>query len=220
MGRGKMGRKVEDAIQVLKHIKSLKGDYKGYAEHANSRDIHIISGCCYNLLKDNIPLYASQKKKIKIFLEVYHEEINVLSSKKASVKKKREILSNPQIGPGILIVLTKVILPALVSALAREKPDGIDEAGSSGSGVCGKVGKHKQVECRICLKAMRSDTLKRHMKTHEKKSNEKDEAGSSGSGVCENAGKHKQAECRICLKTMRSDNLVRHMKTHEKKQVE
>ena len=58
-----MVQEVKDAIQVLKHIKSLKGDYKGYVEHANSRDIKLISGCCYNLLKDNIPLCASQKKK-------------------------------------------------------------------------------------------------------------------------------------------------------------
>ena len=168
MDQGKMDREVEDVIQVLKHIKSLKGDYKGYAEHANSRDIHIISGCCYNLLKDNIPLYASQKKKIKIFLKPIEKEINIIGDKKALVKTKREILSNPSIGLDILILLTEVILPAYVSALVREKPNGIDEAGSSGSGVCEKVGKHKQVGCKICLKTMRSDTLKRHMKTHEK----------------------------------------------------
>ena len=35
--------------------------------------------------------------------------------------------------------------------------------------MCEKTGKHKQVGCKICLKTMRSDTLKRHMKTHEKK---------------------------------------------------
>ena len=68
------------------------------------------------------------------------------------------------------------------------------------------------------MKQMRSDTLERHMKQHEKKSNGIEEAGSSGSGVCENVGKHKQVGCKICLKTMRSDTLKRHMKTHEKKQ--
>jgi hypothetical protein len=31
------------------------------------------------------------------------------------------------------------------------------------------MGRQKKVECRICLKTMRSDTLKRHMKQHEKK---------------------------------------------------
>ena len=79
------------------------------------------------------------------------------------------------------------------------------------------MGRHKKVECRICLKTMRSDILERHMKQHEKKSNGIEEAGSSGSGVCENVGKHKQVGCKICLKTMRSDTLKRHMITHEKK---
>ena len=66
-------------------------------------------------------------------------------------------------------MLAGAILPALVSALAREKPNGIDEAGSSGSGVCKKVGKPKEVECKICLKTMTSNNLKRHMKTHDNK---------------------------------------------------
>ena len=164
-----MVQEVKDAIQVLKHIKSLKGDYKGYAEHANSRDIHIIGRCCYNLLKDNIPLYASQKKKIKIFLKPIEKEMNIIGNKKASVKTKREILSDPQFGDCIFTLLAAAILPALVSALAREKPNGIDEAGSSRSGVCEKVGKHREVECKICLKTLRSDNLVRHMNTHEKK---------------------------------------------------
>ena len=56
---------------------------------------------------------------MKIFLEVYHEEINILSSKKASVKKKREILSDPQVGEGIFTLLASTILPALISALAK-----------------------------------------------------------------------------------------------------
>ena len=80
------------------------------------------------------------------------------------------------------------------------------------------MGRHKKVECRICLKTMRSDTLQRHMKTHEKKQNGIEEAGSSVSGEYDKVGEHKQVECKICLKTMRGDHIVRHMKTHEKKQ--
>ena len=78
------------------------------------------------------------------------------------------------------------------------------------------MGRNRKVECRICLKTMRSDILERHMKKPGKKSNGVEEAGSSGSGVCGKVGKHKQAECKICLKTMRSDTLKRHMKRHEK----
>ena len=54
-------------------------------------------------------------------------------------------------------------------------PNGIDETGSSRSVLCDKVGKHKYVECKICLKTMRGDTLVRHMKTHEKKQYSKDD---------------------------------------------
>ena len=79
------------------------------------------------------------------------------------------------------------------------------------------MGRNKKVECRICFKTMTSDHLKRHMKTHEKKTNGIEEAGSSRSDECGKVGKHKQVECKICLKTMRDDTLKRHLKTHEKK---
>ena len=45
------------------------------------------------------------------------------------------------------------------------------------------MGRHKQVECRICLKRMRSDNLERHMRQHEKKTNGIDETGCFRSGV-------------------------------------
>ena len=82
------------------------------------------------------------------------------------------------------------------------------------------MGRNKKVECRICFKTMTSDHLKRHMKTHGKKSNGIEEAGSSRSDECGKVGKHKQVECKICLKTMRSDTLKIHTKNMRKKQVE
>ena len=110
---------VKDIIQVLKHIKSLKGNYKAYVEHANTKDIHTISNCCFNLLEDNIPLQLSKKKKIKIFLKPIQKEINTLSDKNESVKKKRKILSDPQIGHGIFTMLVSMILPAIISAITK-----------------------------------------------------------------------------------------------------
>merc|ERR1711891_105930 len=107
---------VEDIIQVLKHIKSIKGDYRGFAEHTNSKDIRIISSCCYDLLEDNIPLPLNKKKKIRIFLKPIRKEINTLSEKNVSVKKKRKTLSDPQIGHGIFTLLVSMILPAILSA--------------------------------------------------------------------------------------------------------
>ena len=110
---------MEDIIQVLKYIKSLKGDYRGFAEHTNSKDIHTISSCCFNLIEDNIPLPLSKKRQIKIFLKPIQNEISILMDENKSVKSKREILSDPQIGNGIFTLLASTILPALISALVK-----------------------------------------------------------------------------------------------------
>ena len=57
--------------------------------------------------------------------------------------------------------------------------------------------------CEICLKSMRGDVLKRHMKKHEKLHVEVDDKN--------------LAKCEMCMKTMRKNHLKRHMKRHEKK---
>ena len=63
----KMVHEMNEVVQVLKYIKSLKGDNQGFAKHTNSKDIQIISNCCFNLLQNNIPLPAHKKKSIQIF---------------------------------------------------------------------------------------------------------------------------------------------------------
>ena len=47
------------------------------------------------------------------------KEIKIIGNKKASVKIKREIIYDPQIGQGIFTMLASTILPALISALAK-----------------------------------------------------------------------------------------------------
>ena len=66
-----------------------------------------------------------------------------------------------------------------------------------------KMGRNIRRTCDICLKTMREDNLKRHMKKHNKKTM--------------NPLVKTFTQCEICLKQMRKDNLKRHMKQHEKK---
>ena len=63
---------------------------------------------------------------------------------------------------------------------------------------CGKD-KHLKKSCPVCFKIMRSDHLKRHLKTH---------------NVTQT--KNTSVPCNICTKFMRKDNLKRHLKTHKK----
>jgi len=110
---------INDVIQVLKYIKSMKGDYQGFVEHANSRDIHTISECCYNLIQDNIPLPKNMKRALKVFLIPMGEEIITLANKNECIEKKRKLLSQDQVGHGIFTLLASTILPAIISAFVK-----------------------------------------------------------------------------------------------------
>ena len=114
-----MANNMNDVVQLLKYIKSLKGDYQGFAKHTNSRDIETITICCLNLLQDNIPLPISKKKSIKLLLSPIEKDIKTISNRKSSLKKRCEILTNPQVGSGIFTLLAGTLLPAIISAFIK-----------------------------------------------------------------------------------------------------
>ena len=66
-----------------------------------------------------IYLYSYKKEANKNILKPIQKEINTLSDKTESVKKKRKILTDPQIGHGIFDMLAIMILPAIISAIAK-----------------------------------------------------------------------------------------------------
>ena len=57
-----MVQEVKDAIQVLRYIKSLKGEYRGFAEHTNSKDIHIKSTPTHYKKEANTNIFDSHSK--------------------------------------------------------------------------------------------------------------------------------------------------------------
>ena len=114
-----MANNMNDVVQLLKYIKSLKGDYQGFAKHTNSRDIETITICCLNLLQDNIPLPISKKKSIKLLLSPIEKDIKSISNRRISLKKRRQLLTNPQVGSGIFTLLAGTLLPAIISAFIK-----------------------------------------------------------------------------------------------------
>ena len=114
-----MANNMNEVVQLLKYIKSLKGDYHGFAQHTKSCDLDTISIYCLNLLQDNIPLPISKKKSIKLLLSPIEKDIKTISNRKLSLKKRREILTNPQEGSGIFTLLAGTLLPAIISAFIK-----------------------------------------------------------------------------------------------------
>ena len=109
---------VEETIRLLKYIKSLKGNPSGFLKYTNTRDIDIICRCCHNLLLGNIPLTPKEKNKIKKIIEPDFEKIKLFARKHESIKKKRRVLSENQIGSGIFTLLATTLLPILISSIA------------------------------------------------------------------------------------------------------
>ena len=82
--------------------------------------IHHICEAWFNVLQENIPKKGNKiyqrKKKPKPIKNV----IRKLANSKISIKTKKKLLANPQVGHGIFSTIATVVLPALISLLSRK----------------------------------------------------------------------------------------------------
>ena len=115
-----MSNQIEETIKLLKYIKSFNGNLTPFFKHTNSNDIDTICKCCHNLLLGNIPLTPKEKKHIKKIIGPSFEKIKILARKNTSIKKKRKILSENQIGAGIISLLATTLLPILISSIVKK----------------------------------------------------------------------------------------------------
>ena len=95
-----------------------KGERKKYLESCTDDEIHAICGACKNFLCNNIELTEKKKAYLRKKLGPIKNDIRQLSKPQISVKKKREILKDDQVGKGVFSLLASVIIPSIVSALA------------------------------------------------------------------------------------------------------
>ena len=97
-----------------------KGERKKYLEFCTDDEIHAICGACKNFLCKNIKLTGKKKAYLRKKLGPIKNDIRQLSKPQTSVKKKREILKDDQVGKGVFSLLASVIIPSIVSALAGQ----------------------------------------------------------------------------------------------------
>ena len=62
----------------------------------------------------------STKCEFKRQLESIKKYIRLLSKKKLSMKKRRAILSKPQVGKGVFTALASFVIPALISLITKK----------------------------------------------------------------------------------------------------
>ena len=95
-----------------------KGERKRYLEFCSDDEIHAICGACKNFLCNNIKLTEKKRANLRKKLGPIKNDIRKLSKPQTSIKKKREMLKDDQVGKGVFSLLASVIIPSIVSALA------------------------------------------------------------------------------------------------------
>ena len=107
---------------ILKKISILRGVKKNHnMGHYPEEMIHCICEAIWNLNKRGDELMCGYTIcKLRTSMCGIHRYLRKLSSKNVSMKKKRRILSKPQVGKGIFTAIASFVLPALISLITKK----------------------------------------------------------------------------------------------------
>ena len=101
---------------ILTYIKSLKGNFSEYIEHASDHDIDQIQYCCFVLMDGRCPCKGRGNE---ILAKMVRKDMKKIIDPDVSRDEKRKILSHQQKGSGIFSLLLGTVLPALISAFVK-----------------------------------------------------------------------------------------------------
>ena len=101
---------------ILTHIKSLKGNFSEYIEHASDHVIDQIQKCCSNFMDGFCPC---KDRGSEILSKMVRKDMKKIIDPDVSRDEKRKILSHQQKGSGIFSLLLGTVLPALISAFVK-----------------------------------------------------------------------------------------------------
>merc|ERR1711954_95227 len=101
---------------ILTHIKSLKGNYSEYIEHASDHDIDQIQKCCSVLMEGHC---RCKGRGNEILAKMVRKHMRKIIDPDVSRDEKRKILSHQQKGSGIFSLLLGTVLPAIISAFVK-----------------------------------------------------------------------------------------------------
>ena len=108
-------------VNMFQNMKQLKRNERlSFLKNCPDECIHALCEICFNLLHQTINLQKDKKYRLKQKLKPIRTDVRKLADFKQSVKSKRKVLSNPQVGNGIFTILASTVLPALISMLASK----------------------------------------------------------------------------------------------------
>ena len=111
-----MDEKILKKISILRGVK--KGDNMG--RYPNEM-IHCICEAMYNIVhRTDLIAKGLMKYKLKRELLPIKNYLMKISEAKLNMKKKRKMLSKPQVGEGVMTAIASFVIPALISMITKK----------------------------------------------------------------------------------------------------
>ena len=86
-------------VNMFQQMKQLKrGERLSFLENCPDECIHALCEICFNLLHQTIKLDKNRKYRLKRNLTPNRVDVRTQADSTQSVKSKRKLLSNPQVG--------------------------------------------------------------------------------------------------------------------------
>ena len=107
---------------ILKKISILRGVKKNHNMGRYPEEmINCMCQALWNLNKRGDKMMCDYTIcKLRVSMSGIHRYLKILSRKNVSMKKKRLILSKPQLGKGIFTAIASFVLPALISLITKK----------------------------------------------------------------------------------------------------
>ena len=106
-------------LRVLKNLK--KSQWSVIIDDLSDHGIDLLCHCIYNIVFEDHKLKRGTKNKLRRILNGKEKELEFLSNRGNSIKRRRDVLVNKQFGGGILTLLLSVALPVLTTLLFKSR---------------------------------------------------------------------------------------------------
>ena len=111
---------IQEVLTKLEPLKKISQKHRTNIVPLLSDDcIHKICEGCQNLLQNTFDLDKNKTRIVQRRLKKHRRVMRLFSKPETSIRRKRKILANQQIGSGIFSILASTIIPALVAAITK-----------------------------------------------------------------------------------------------------
>ncbi len=108
---------LRDVINLLSNHTGM--DKRLYMKICSDENIYAISDCCDKILNNSFKFDQKQLSAIRKKLKPITRDIRRLVKQSTCIHSRRKILQKPQVGDGVLDIISSLVIPALLKLYLR-----------------------------------------------------------------------------------------------------